>query len=97
MMGGGFPVLLALVLSAGIAALDLETDGFRAFTSAGARQLSVERTPEILPDARLADQNGTPFTLSAYHGRTVLVDFIYTRCRRSVACWETIWRACSNL
>jgi protein SCO1 len=79
-MGRGFPLMLAFVLSVGIAALDLETDGFRAFTSAGARHLSVERTPETLPDARIIDQNGTPFTLSAYKGRAVLVDFVYTRC-----------------
>ncbi len=74
------PILLALVLAAGIAALDLETEGFRVVTSNGARQLSVERAPQILPDARLVDQNGTPFTLGAYRGRNVLVDFIYTRC-----------------
>lgn len=80
MMSRGFPVLLAVVLLTGITALDLETDGLRAFTSAGARQLSVERTPEFLPDARLIDQNGARFTLSAYRGRAVLVDFIYTRC-----------------
>lgn len=79
-MTRGFPVLLALVLATGMAALAFETDGFRVVTSAGARQLSVERTPQILPDTRLIDQDGTPFTLSAYRGRAVLVDFIYTRC-----------------
>jgi len=79
-MTRGFPILLALVLSIGITALAFETDGFRVVTSAGARQLSVERAPPTLPDARLVDQNGMPFTLSAYRGRAVLVDFIYTRC-----------------
>lgn len=79
-MTRGFPVLLILVLATGIAALSFETDGFRVVTSAGARQLSVERMPQILPDARLIDQDGTPFTLDAYRGRAVLVDFIYTRC-----------------
>jgi protein SCO1 len=79
-MTRGFPVLLALVLATGLAALHFETDGFRVVTSAGARQLSVERAPQILPDAHLVDQNGTPFTLGAYRGRAVLVDFIYTRC-----------------
>jgi protein SCO1 len=79
-MTRGFPVLLALVLATGIAALCFETDGFRVVTSAGARQLSVERAPQILPDARLIDQDGAPFTLRAYRGRAVLVDFIYTRC-----------------
>jgi len=80
-MTRGFPVLLALVLSAGTAGLAFETDGFRVVTSVGARQLSVERAPQPLPeDARLVDQEGTPFTLDAYKGRPVLVDFIYTRC-----------------
>jgi protein SCO1 len=79
-MTRGFLVLLALVLSTGIAALAFETDGFRVVTSAGARQLSVERAPQMMPDARLVDQDGSPFTLSAYRGRAVLVDFIYTRC-----------------
>lgn len=79
-MSRGFPVLLALVLAAGIAALACETDGFRVVTSAGARQLSVERSPQILPDVPLIDQDGAPFTLRAYRGRAVLVDFIYTRC-----------------
>jgi protein SCO1 len=79
-MTRGFPVLLTLVLATGLAALHFETDGFRVVTSAGARQLSVERAPQIIPDARLVDQNGTPYTLGAYRGRAVLVDFIYTRC-----------------
>jgi protein SCO1/2 len=79
-MTRGFPVLLAFVLLIGIGLLAFETDGFRVVTSAGARQLSVERTPEILPDVGLVDQDGTPFTLSAYRGHAVLVDFIYTRC-----------------
>jgi protein SCO1/2 len=67
-------------MSTGIAALAFETDGFRVVTSAGARQLSVERAPQMMPDARLVDQDGALFTLSAYRGRAVLVDFIYTRC-----------------
>lgn len=79
-MPRGFPVLLALILAIGIAALAFETDSFRVVTSAGARQLSVERSPQILPDAQLIDQDGTPLTLGAYRGRTLLVDFIYTRC-----------------
>jgi protein SCO1 len=79
-MNRGFPVLLAFVLLAGIAALALETDGFRVVTSAGARQLAVERAPQMLPDAQLVDQDGARFSLGAYKGRVLLVDFIYTRC-----------------
>lgn len=79
-MTRGFPVLLAFALLIGAAALAFETDGFRVVTSAGARQLSVERAPQAVPDARLIDQDGTPFTLGSYKGRPVLIDFIYTRC-----------------
>jgi protein SCO1 len=79
-MTRGFPVLLALVLLTGIAALSFETDGFHVVTSAGARQCAVERAPLPLPDAQLIDQDGRPFSLGAYRGRTLLVDFIYTRC-----------------
>jgi protein SCO1/2 len=79
-MTRSFLVLLAFVLSTGLAVLAFETDGFRVVTSAGARQLTVERAPQMMPDARLIDQDGTPFTLSAYRGRAVLIDFIYTRC-----------------
>lgn len=79
-MTRGFPLLLALVLSMGMAALAFETDGFRVVTSAGARQLAVERAPQAVPDVRLTDQRGTVFSLGDYKGRPVLVDFIYTRC-----------------
>jgi protein SCO1 len=79
-MTRGFPVLLAFVLVTGIAALAFETDGFHVVTSAGARQLAIERVPQTLPDAPLIDQDGRLFSLGAYKGRVVLVDFIYTRC-----------------
>lgn len=79
-MSRGFPVLLAFVVLAGTSALSLETVGFRAVTEAGARQLAVERAPQMLPDAQLVDQNGTRLSLGAYKGRALLVDFIYTRC-----------------
>lgn len=79
-MTRGFLPLLAVVLGAGIAALAWETEGFRVVTSAGARQLDIERNPRPLPDVRLVDQDGHVFSLSAYRGKPVLVDFIYTRC-----------------
>lgn len=79
-MTRGFLPLLAVVLAAGIGALDWETEGFRVATSAGARQLDIGRRPRPLPDVRLFDQDGRAFSLSAYRGRPVLVDFIYTRC-----------------
>ncbi len=79
-MARSFPVLFGVVLSVGMAVLAFETDGFRVVTSAGARQLAVERQARLLPDVRLRDQNGSIFSLSDYRGRPVLVDFIYTRC-----------------
>ncbi len=79
-MTRGFLPLLALVVTAGVAALAWETEGFRVVTSAGARQLDIERRPRPLPDVRLFDQDGHAFSLGDYKGRPVLVDFIYTRC-----------------
>jgi protein SCO1 len=76
----GFLPLFALVVAAGLTALWWATDGFRVVTSDGARQLAVERSPRALPDVPLLDQNGRSFSLAEYRGKTVLVDFIYTRC-----------------
>ena len=79
-MTRGFLPLLTLIIAAGGAVLAWETDGLRAFTTAGARQLAIERAPLSLPDVQLRDQNDHIFSLSAYRGKPVLVDFIYTRC-----------------
>lgn len=79
-MTRGFPILFSVVLASGLAALSFETDGFRVVSSAGARQLAIERSPQPLPDSQLVDQDGRVFSLAAYRGRPVLVDFIYTRC-----------------
>jgi protein SCO1 len=76
----GFLPLLAVILAAGLGALSWATDGFRVVTSDGARQLAVARNPRALPDVPLHDQNGRSFSLADYRGKTVLVDFIYTRC-----------------
>lgn len=79
-MTRGFLALLGLVLFIGIGALAGATEGFRVITNEGARQISVARHPLRVPDVRLVDQDGHPFSLADYRGRTVLVDFIYTRC-----------------
>ena len=79
-MSRGFPILLAFVLLAGTAALSVETVGFRVVTETGARQLALEREPQTLPAAQLVDQDGERFSLGAYKGRALLVDFIYTLC-----------------
>ena len=57
------------------------TDGFCAFTSEQARRSAVARSPRVIPAAALEDQNGRAFTLSAYEGQPVAVDFVYTQCR----------------
>jgi protein SCO1 len=79
-MSPGFVPLLALVLTAGIGALGWETDGFRILTTEGAWRIAVERHPIPVPSVQLRDQNRKTFSLSDYRGRTLLVEFIYTRC-----------------
>ena len=61
--------------------LAVGTDGFRALTSEQARRNAIARAPRGLPDVALEDQSGRPFTLAAYRGRPVAVNFVYTRCR----------------
>lgn len=80
MRPGGFVVLVAAVLAAGVSALAWETEGFRVVTTEGARRLAIEREPVPLPDVALVDQDGIRFSLADYRGKTVLVDFIYARC-----------------
>jgi len=57
------------------------TDGFRAWTSEQARRNAIARAPRTLPNVALEDQEGRPFSLAAYRGRPVAVNFVYTRCR----------------
>jgi protein SCO1 len=76
----GFLPLLGLVITAGLAVLGWETDGFRAVTTEGARRLAVEQNPPAVPDVVLIDQDGSRFSADSYRGRVVLVDFIYTDC-----------------
>lgn len=56
------------------------TEGFRVFTTEGARRLAVEQAPHQLPATTLEDQDGRLFRLDSLRGRVVLVEFIYTRC-----------------
>ena len=93
-MTRGFLPLLALVLATGARRLPGKPTDFRAFTSAGAQQLDIERTPRPLPDVRLSIRTVMPFALSTYKGRTVLIDFIYTRCPTICGFSATISRAC---
>lgn len=79
-MTRGFLPLAALIVAAGITALNWGTDGFRAITSEGARRLEIERAPRLVPDVPLVDQNGESFSLRDYRGKLLLVEFIYTSC-----------------
>ena len=60
------------------------TDGFRALTSEQARRAAIAAAPRTLPAVELEDQDRRPFTLAAYRGRPVVVDFVYTEC--TLAC-----------
>lgn len=69
-----------LVLSIGLCALSLATDGYRAFTTEGARRLQVLEKPWALPDVQMLDMAGESVRFEEFDGRLVLVDFIYTWC-----------------
>ena len=56
------------------------TDGLRAFTTEGARRLSVIELPRPVPAVRLIDMRGRELTLADEIGRAVVVEFIYTTC-----------------
>jgi protein SCO1 len=49
-------------------------------STATAKELQRVQTGEKVPDFLLTDQNGKPVRLSDYHGKAVLLTFIYTRC-----------------
>lgn len=69
------------ICAIGGALLARGTDGFRVLTSEQARRNAIAQSPRSLPDVALEDQDGRPFTLAAYRGRPVAVNFVYTRCR----------------
>jgi protein SCO1 len=72
---------VALVIALlGSVALWQGTDGLRAFTTEGARRLSVLKQPRPLPDARLVDMRGQAMTLADEDGRAIIVEFIYATC-----------------
>jgi protein SCO1 len=70
-----------VVGAAGAAVFWHGTDGLRAITSEQARRLTIARHPRDVPSVVLEDQDGQTFTLGAYQGRSVAVDFIYTQCK----------------
>jgi len=56
------------------------TDGLRAFTTEGARRLSVTEQPRPVPAVRLIDMQSRQLTLADEIGRAVVVEFIYATC-----------------
>ena len=70
-----------LVVLLGGFSLWVGTDGLRAFTAEEARRIAVEQRPRPLPTVILRDQDGRLFSLADYHGRILLIDFVYWRCR----------------
>jgi protein SCO1 len=79
-MSRGFVPLLGCVLLIGFVAFACGTEGFRVMTSEGARRLAIARAPPPVPHVVLVDQDGVSFSLDDYHGKTLLIEFIYTRC-----------------
>ena len=69
-----------LICATGGAALWRGTDGLRAFTTEQARRVSIAASPRTLPRVALDDQDGRAFTLAAYRGEPLAVDFVYTQC-----------------
>jgi protein SCO1/2 len=56
------------------------TDGLRAFTTEGARRLSIIEQPRAVPAVRLIGMQGQQLTLADEIGRVVVVEFIYATC-----------------
>jgi len=70
---------LTLIIIGGYA-LSAATDGFRAFTTETARRAEVREHPVALPAMTLETQSGARIHFADFHGKWLLVDFIYTRC-----------------
>src|SRR5699024_5683960 len=70
-----------LVLAAGFCTLAATTDGFRAFTAQAAHRIDVREHPRAVPPIPLQTARGQVINFASLHGRWLLVDFIYTRCR----------------
>lgn len=68
------------VAACGAAALWWGTDGGQALTSETARRLDIARTPRVLPDVTLHDQNGARARLSDYRTAPLVLEFVYTTC-----------------
>lgn len=77
-MRSALATLAAIIL--GISLLWIGTDGFRAFTSEGARRLAIQEKPREMPNVQLQDTQGQRFHLQDYNGKLVLLTFFYSGC-----------------
>jgi protein SCO1/2 len=50
------------------------------------RSMTLLRTGDAIPPISLVDQSGRPFTIADFRGKTVVLSFIYTRCRDTRMC-----------
>jgi protein SCO1/2 len=73
-------MLTVFFLFTGITLIYLQTDNFQAFTAESARRHDIEEQPIKLSDYQLIDATGKQVSFSDLQGKTLLIDFIYTRC-----------------
>lgn len=67
-------------LIAGVGATWIATAGLSSFTSESWRRAQVLSTPRPVSDLTLEDHTGQVTRMSSLCNRTLVVDFIYTRC-----------------
>jgi protein SCO1 len=75
----------AVALWVAFAAVSALTHGFTDFTSEAWRRSNVRKTPYMLPNTALEDEQGRFFSLHSLcepkdESKVVVLDFIYTRC-----------------
>jgi len=75
-----YPISIITSLSIAVGALMWRTDNFSSFTYETNRRNSVETTPIELSDWQLQNSDGETVYLSELSDKTLLVDFIFTRC-----------------
>ena len=70
----------AVVILAATCVFWIETDGFSAFTTEGARRIDVARNPRAVPAILLQSSDGDLVNLVSGGPQLTLVEFIYTSC-----------------
>lgn len=75
-----YGVNIVVCLSIAIGALVWRTNNFSSFTYETHRRIAVESSPIKLSDWKLQNSQGETVYLSNLSEKTLLVDFVYTRC-----------------